>query len=312
LLEKLGSAMAGISKTAPLLVGVSGGRDSMVLLHGLLECGFKKLAVCHLDHTLRGKASAKDAEFVARAAAKLGLPLELARAQTKDYAAANKKSLELAARELRHAFFDGCAQRRRCRRIALAHHADDQVETCLFNFLRGSGAAGLGGMKPGTRIGKLEILRPLLGVGRDEITAWAKSRKIAFREDASNTETVHIRNKLRLEVLPAIEKAVGPSFRSAILRAAGILRSEDDWMESLVPEPGAELSCMQLREMHPALASRFVLRWLRASGIEEPGWRETRTVLALLEKPSPAKANLPGNLHARRRSGRIFLEKGKP
>jgi tRNA(Ile)-lysidine synthase len=312
LLERLRHALAGIPKTSALLVGVSGGRDSMVLLHALKAAGFKNLVVCHLDHCLRGRESTADAKFVRRAAAKLGLPFESALAHTREYATANKKSLELAARELRYAFFQECTRRCGCRRLVLAHHADDQIETCLFNFLRGSGAAGLGGMRPHSKRDGLQILRPLLETTRAQIADWAKAHRIAFREDSSNAETAYTRNKLRLRVLPEIEKAVGPTFRAAILRAADILRSEDAWMDSLVPKPCVQLACRELRAMHPALASRFVLRWLRESGIEEPGWRETRAVLSLIEAESPAKVNLPGGFHARRRAGAIFLEKGAP
>jgi tRNA(Ile)-lysidine synthase len=167
-------------------------------------------------------------------------------------------------------------------------------------------------MRPHSKRDGLQILRPLLETTRAQIADWAKAHRIAFREDSSNAETAYTRNKLRLRVLPEIEKAVGPTFRAAILRAADILRSEDAWMDSLVPKPCVQLACRELRAMHPALASRFVLRWLRESGIEEPGWSETRAVLSLIEAESPAKVNLPGGFHARRRAGAIFLEKGAP
>ncbi len=282
----------------------------MVLLHVLKELGFQKIVVCHLDHTLRGRVSAADGQFVARQAQKLGCKLEQACAHTSDYAAQTKKSLELAARGLRQTFFEACAKRRRCSNLLLAHHADDQVETCLFNFLRGTGAAGLGGMRPVTTMGRLTVWRPLLGVTRAEIIRYQESRRIAHREDASNAETLHTRNKLRHGVIPAIEAVFGPSFSGAVLRAAEILREEEDWMSSLVPAPVKELSCKELRAMHPALRSRTVLRWLRAAGIPEAGRQETLRVLLLLEPDgSPAKVSLPGKSHARRRNGVLFLEK---
>lgn len=307
----LRESLAGISRTRKLLVGVSGGRDSMVLLAALLECGFRNLVVCHLNHTLRGRSSMADERFVRRVAARHGMAAEIARARTGDYAKAHAKSLELAARELRQAFFKDCAKRSGCRTLLLAHHADDQVETCLFNFLRGTGAAGLGGMKPVSTQGNLTVRRPLLAVTRQEIRDYQEKRRISFREDASNAETHHTRNKLRHRVIPAIEEAMGPSFRTAILRAAEILRAEDDWMTGLLPRPEAELPCKALLEIHPAGQARLVLAWLRSRGIPEPGWKETRRVLQLLDKTSgPAKVNLPGNWHARRRAGVLFLEKG--
>ena len=308
----MGLALSGISKTKKLLVGVSGGRDSMVLLHALQRLGFRKLVVCHLDHDLRGKASRADAAFVRRHSLQAGLAFESARAETQTYAATNKKSLELAARELRHAFFAECARRHRCRRLLLAHHADDQIETCLFNFLRGTGPAGLAGIKPVSFLGTLALHRPLLAISRDEIDRYRKLHRIAFREDATNAEALHTRNKLRHEILPAIERALGPSFRKAIPRAAEILRAEDEWMSSLVPPFGKNLSCRELRAMPLALQRRTVRAWLGAQGVPEAGWEETSRVLSLLNSAGPAKVNLPGGLHARRRAGVLFLENPRP
>jgi tRNA(Ile)-lysidine synthase len=305
----LALALEGIPKTKKLLVGVSGGRDSMVLLHALQRVGYRKLVVCHIDHMLRGKAAKADAAFVRRQVAKAGLTFESARARTKDYAIANKKSLELAARELRRAFFAECARKHRCRLILLAHHADDQIETCLFNFLRGSGPAGIAGIKPVSKLGNLAIHRPLLAVSRDDIERYRQLRRIPFREDSSNAEYFHTRNKLRHEILPAIEKMLGPAFRKAIPRAAEILRAEEEWMSSLVPAVAETLSCRDLRAMPLALQRRVARAWLAARGIPEPGWEETCRVLSLLDTAGPAKINLPGDRHARRRAGVIFLEK---
>ena len=290
------------------LVGVSGGLDSMALLHALKRIGFQKLIVCHLDHGLRGKLSCGDAKFVAKQAALLGFEVETARARTRAFAGSAGRSLETAARELRRAFFLECSKRRRCRRLLLAHHADDQVETCLFNFLRGSGAAGLAGMRPESTQNGLLIIRPMLEIPRGEISGFVAANKIAFREDHTNAEIEHTRNRIRNLVIPAIASAFGECFRSAVLRASHIFRIEDEWMESQTPEVPQKLSCSALRAMPDALRCRTVLRWLRRSGVPEPGFAETRRVLSLLDtKTGPAKVSLPGNLHARRRTGEIFL-----
>lgn len=291
------------------LIGVSGGRDSMALLHILVEAGWTNLVVCHLDHGLRGAASTRDATFVRKAAVRLGLPFETARADTAAFARQHGLSLELAARELRHAFFEICARKHRCRRLFLAHHADDQVETILFNFLRGAGAPGLSGMKPASRLGQTEIRRPLLAIRRDEITAYVRRKKIAFREDASNTSPAHTRNRIRHILIPAMEKAVGPAFRPAILRAAAILADENALLESLTPDPAEELSCAEVRALPLPLQRRMMLRWLKERGIAEAGFAEVERVLSLLDSAGgPAKINLPEGRHARRRQGKIFLE----
>jgi tRNA(Ile)-lysidine synthase len=302
------AAMENHPRGQTYLVGVSGGRDSMALLHALKRLGFKKLVVCHLDHGLRGKLSRADAKFVTKQAALLGFEVESARARTKEFAKATGRSIETAARDLRRAFFLECSRRRHCRRLLLAHHADDQVETCLFNFLRGSGAAGLAGMRPDSTLNGLRIFRPMLEIPREEINGFITANKIPFREDHTNAEVAHSRNRVRNIVIPAISQAFGESFRQAVLRASNIFRREDEWMESLTPAVSEKLNCVILRAMPDALRHRTVLRWLRRCGVPEPGYSEIRRVLLLLDaKEGPAKVSLPGNLHARRRAGEIFL-----
>lgn len=280
----------------------------MALLHGLREWGAQNLVVCHLNHGLRGAASRADARLVERTSAKLGYAFELGEADVTSHAATRRISLESAARELRHAFFQSCAQAHRCRMVFLAHHSDDQVETCLFNFLRGSGAAGLSGMKPRATLSGLTMLRPLLATSRAEIALYVHEQKIAFREDESNESRDYTRNRLRHDLIPAIEISFGPTFRSAVLRAAAIFGEEENWMASQVPKPGETLSCQALRDLPLALRRRMVLAWLKTF-LPETGFAETERVLSLLEtEKGPAKINLPGNRHARRRAGKIFLE----
>ncbi len=307
--DKVRAAVVSFSPRRKYLVGVSAGRDSMALFHALREIGYTKLVACHLNHGLRGAAARADAELARKTAQKLGAAFETQRVDVRVLARTEAKSLETAARELRLAFFEACARKHRCSRIFLAHHRDDQVETILFNFLRGSGAAGLSGMKEVSRFHKLEILRPLLGLSRAEITDYAKAARIPFREDRSNADLVHTRNRLRHQVIPEIEKAIGKSFADAVLRAGEILREEDAWMAAQVPTIGEKLRCKELRAMPLALRRRTVLAWLRARGLNEAGYQETSRVLSLLNDGSgPAKVSLPGRAHARRRAGEIFWE----
>jgi tRNA(Ile)-lysidine synthase len=309
LLERLSVALAAWSPRKKYLVAVSGGRDSMALLFALHSLGYRKLVVCHLNHHLRGAAATADARLAGMAARKLGMGFELGEANVRQHAVITKLSLETAARDLRYAFFRSCARDHRCRRIFLGHHADDQIETCLFNFLRGSGAAGLGGMKPLAYAHGLAILRPMLGIMRDEITTFVTERSIPYHDDRSNADLSHTRNMLRNRIIPGIKRTFGLSFAPAILRAAEILREEESWMASLVPEVGQVLSCASLRSLPLALRRRVVLAWLRRAGIEDVGFAETRLVLSLLDaKNGPAKVNLPGGRHARRRAGAIFVE----
>jgi tRNA(Ile)-lysidine synthase len=285
----------------------------MALLFGLHALGYKELIVCHLDHGLRGAHARADSLFVSSVAQRLQYRFDLGEANVRRHAEEKGLSLETAARDLRYAFFESCRRAHRCRRIFLAHHADDQIETCLFNFLRGSGAAGIAGMKPVAYLHQLEIIRPMLEITRSEINKFVGANDFPFREDASNTSSAHTRNRLRARVIPAIQYAVGPSFRAAVLRTAEILRQEDSWMESLVPDVEETLSCDTLRRMPIALRRRVVLRWLRHANIPEPGFAETSLVLSLLDvAKGPPKINLPGNRYARRRAGKLFLEDPKP
>src|SRR2546423_677679 len=188
-------------ETARYLVGVSGGRDSVALLHRLLDLGYKNLVVCHLNHQLRGRSSAADARFVGKLAAKQSLAFELGTADVRALAAKKKLSIEAVAREARYFFFGRTGKRKRCRPFFLAHHADDLVETFLLNLFRGAGTAGLGGMRQVSkrRIDNVDltIVRPLLDLWRDDINEYVRQHRLKFREDASNKNLRPLRNRFR-------------------------------------------------------------------------------------------------------------------
>ena len=303
-----------LSRTARYLVGVSGGRDSVVLLHALLEAGFKRLVVCHLNHGLRGRAAAADARFVAALAKRLGLECESEKVDVARLAANACESIETAARNARYAFFARVARKRRCRALFLAHHAGDQVETFLFNLFRGAGRGGLGGMSPDSertvdRI-RLRLLRPMLGVWREQIDAYIEAEALKFREDESNRAVDFTRNRIRHELLPVLERVFGRDVRGAVWRTAVILRAEEEWLSALAgEETGAELGL--LRKMPLAQQRRRILAWLRTSGVPGVGFDQVEIVRSLLATGPgvPAKVNLPGNWHARRRAKRLFLER---
>ena len=316
--RRLALALASFPPTARCLVGVSGGRDSVALLDGLLAAGFPRLVVCHLDHGLRGRASTGDARFVARLAEARGLPLETGRADVRALAKAAGCSLEAAAREARYRFFAAAAGRRRCRTVFLAHHADDQAETFLFNLLRGAGPAGLAGMAADSerRAGRrtLRIVRPLLGVWRAEIDAYLAERGLEWREDATNTDPAHgTRNALRHEALPLLERVMGRDVRRALWRTADLLGAEEAWLAAMLAEEGApapELPAKSLAAQPLARQRRLLRAWLAARGVTGVGYEEVERVRALLDVAAggPAKVNLPGDRHARRRGGKLFVE----
>ena len=316
--RKLALALANFPPAVRCLVGVSGGRDSVALLDGLLAAGFPRLVVCHLDHGLRGRASTGDARFVARLAAARELPLEAGQADVRALAKSQGCSLETAARAARDRFFAVAAGRRRCRTVFLAHHADDQAETFLFNLLRGAGPAGLAGMALDSerRVGRrtLRIVRPLLGVWRAEIDAYLAARDLEWREDATNTNPAYAtRNALRHEALPLLERVMGRDVRPALWRTADILGAEDAWLAAMLAEEGSpapELPVKSLAGQPLARQRRLLRAWLAARGIAGVGYEEVERVRTLLDVAAggPAKVNLPGGRHARRRGGKLFVE----
>jgi tRNA(Ile)-lysidine synthase len=299
---------------ARYLIGVSGGRDSIALLHWLIDLGYKKLIVCHLNHQLRGRSSDADARFVEELAAKYRVDFELGAANVRVLAKKKKMSMETAAREARYSFFAKAAKRHGCRTIFLAHHADDLVETFFINLFRGAGSAGLVAIRESStrRIDDIEltIVRPFLPVWRKEIDSYVREHRLRFREDASNKNLDPLRNRLRHRVIPYLEKVLGRNIRPTIWRAAAIAVEEENWIDAQLPDSSdAELSVPQLRALSVALQRRTILKWLRAKDISEVGFDVIEHVRSLADRDAAvAKVNLPRDRHARRRAGRIFIE----
>ncbi len=298
------------------LVGVSGGRDSVTLLHWLVRNEFKKLIVCHLNHRLRGRSSLADARFVEKLAARYNLEFALGSVDVRAFATRNKMSIETAARSVRYSFFAATARKRRARLIFLGHHADDLVETLLLNLFRGSGLAGLAGMREISerRVEKvnLTIVRPLLRVWRGEIDKYIRVHHLQFREDLSNADLIPLRNRVRRRLIPYLEKMFGRDIRRNLWRTAAIAVEEESFFDRLVPEKLYEtgvLKVAQLGKMPPALQRRLLRRWLQRAGVSDIGFELIERVRALLNiKSRVARTNLPRNRHVRRRAGKLFLE----
>ena len=202
---------------APVIVGLSGGADSVALLHILTRLGYPCVAA-HCNFHLRNDESDADADFAQQTAEALGLPFRRIDFDTADYARQNGVSTEMAARTLRYEWFETLRRELGAEAIAVAHHRDDNVETVLLNLIRGTGLSGLCGMRP--RNG--HIVRPLLSVDRHQIVRWLVDRHLPFRTDSSNASDVYRRNFVRLRLLPLMEQ-LNPSVRDAILRMAGHL-----------------------------------------------------------------------------------------
>ena len=295
----------------PQLVGISGGRDSIALLHWLHAHGFEKLIAVHLDHRLRAESN-DDAAFAEKFAASLGIECVVGSADVAALAHDERLSIETAARRARHEFFARTAIEHACPRIFLAHHADDQVETFLHNLLRGAGPSGLCGMSAVSTLEmhgtELLLSRPLLGTWREEIDAYIAHHKLPFREDESNADLRFTRNRLRHAAIPALTAALGRDVRAALLRTTELLRAEDEFLSAQPELRGAPdaLQVPLLRSLPLALQRRLIHLWLQRHKVRTVGFAEVESVRGLLDSRG-AKVNLPGGLCARRREKRIFV-----
>jgi len=303
-----------LSPDGRYLVGVSGGRDSIALLHWLVQRGYENLIACHLNHRLRGAASNRDARFVENFVEQYDVDLEIGSADVRGLAKKQKVSIEAAGREARYKFFARVAKLHDAQTILLGHHADDLVETFLINLFRGSGTAGLSAMREVSKRPvddvELTIVRPFLGIWRNEIDEYIKLQRLKFREDESNKDIAALRNRIRRRIIPYLEKTLGRNIRQNIWRAAMIAAEEETWIDSQLPNArGDDLAVGELRELPTALQRREILKWLRAHKIANVGFDVVEEIRSLLQRNARvAKVNLPQDRHVRRRSGKIFIE----
>lgn len=199
---------------ANIIVGVSGGADSVALLDVLHSLQYNCI-VAHCNFHLRGEESNRDAFFVENLCHKYGLTFESIDFDTEVYAETHSISIEMAARELRYDWFERLRKMYSADYIAVAHHQDDSVETILLNLARGTGIRGLTGISPKNGY----VIRPLLCVGRHDIMVYLKERELTYVDDSTNSEDLYTRNKIRLNIIPSLEE-INPSVKQAILRTS--------------------------------------------------------------------------------------------
>ncbi|HZB26562.1 MAG TPA: tRNA lysidine(34) synthetase TilS [Vicinamibacterales bacterium] len=249
-----------------VLVAISGGADSVTLLHVLLELQARgALAVAgagHFNHRLR-PAAAEDERFCRALVDELGVPLQVGSADVRGLARAERRSIEDAARRARYTFLGAAAERVAADAIAVGHSREDQAETFLLRLLRGAGSRGLAGIHPCAG----RVIRPFLDIPRVAIRDYAAARGLRFREDESNADVSVPRNRVRHELLPLLAR-FSPSAVEAVARAAESAREDEDFLNRaaidlsgsivLMTDHGAVLDAPSLSQVHPALASRVV------------------------------------------------------
>lgn len=207
-----------------LVVAVSGGPDSVALVHILSKLGLD-LHIAHLNHGLRGEESDQDAKHVEDIAQSLLLPYTIEKR-----AIPQTGSLQQEARRIRYGFFKDICEKHSTDTVVLAQHGDDQLETVFMNFFRGAGLTGLSGIKRISRYHGLTLIRPLLKVRKEEILSYLKENQINYRIDSSNLKEKYLRNRFRLKILPWLENQLGPGFKEAILSNVEVLQQEEDFL----------------------------------------------------------------------------------
>jgi tRNA(Ile)-lysidine synthase len=297
-----------------VLVAVSGGPDSMCLLHILSQLQKElriSLHIAHLDHQLRGEASEADARFIAELALKWYIPATIEKRDVPGYQAEHGLSLEEAAREVRYLFLAQTAQKVGAECVAVGHTLNDQVETILLHIIRGTGARGLRGLQPQQVLDfsglTIRVIRPLLAVSREDTESCCASLAITPCLDASNLSLVPLRNRVRLELLPLL-KSYNPGIFESLLRTSRIARDDQAFLDEAGGEIWAKLAQKEeTRLVFPREAFRSLApalqRWLLRKGIEELlgtlkdiETRHIEIILEVLEKPAGRQVSLPGGL----------------
>ena len=304
-----------------IIAGVSGGPDSMAMLHILSklqeEFGFQ-LAVAHLNHGLRPEAD-DEQEMVALTCAGWGIPFYSQSIDIREQAARQKKTLEEAGRDCRYQYFNQLAHQLGADRIATAHHQDDQAESVLLHLLRGSGIRGLRGIMPVN--GKL--IRPLLGISRQEIEQYIIEQNIPSCLDLSNQDTEFLRNRIRWQLIPILEE-YNPRIKETLAGLADTAREENDVMEKAVaacwPEASREqddglyLDCAIISSLHPAYQKRLIMTALgQVSGHTDWSRGDVIRVWELLQQPgSSTTIDLKQKLKARKVYNQLILASNFP
>ena len=258
-------------------VAVSGGADSIALLRILHTLEYP-CSVFHLNHQLRGEASDQDEAFVKATADELGLPCFIQRVDVAQWARSKNISLEMAGREARHAFFHAQS----CNTIALAHHANDQLETLLMRLMRGSGLSGLGGMSFAHHMKNQTFVRPMLTLRKKEIVDWLNAEGFAWREDQTNQHLEPMRNRIRHTLMPVLEDEPSFDILKTLHRSTQLLQEEDAWLD-------AQAASLTVNTAHSAplvLRRRWLRSWLHNAGVTPLSFERTQHLAHALANPN--------------------------
>lgn len=305
-----------IAKPEKILAAVSGGADSVCLLHVLHEAGYA-VEVAHFDHTTRDGASGEDAAFVRELAERLSLPFHCERRPIPAEAEASPLSFEEYAREARYTFLLRTAREAGCTVLATGHHAGDQAETVLMRILRGTTPHGLAGIPIIRDAGGIRIVRPLLECTRENILAFVEERGLAYRVDHTNADTRHFRNRVRHELLPLLCREYNPKTRGALLRLGEAQRCDNELLDALAES--ALRDCLvedgvvdrgRFGALHRALQGRCLLKLAWRAGADPPYDRVNGAIKFMTAAPAGRRFDLGGGvvLANGRETSEVLLE----
>ena len=309
-----------------VIVGVSGGVDSVVLLHVLMALRDEydlSLVVAHLDHGIRGEESRREGDFVRDLAQGMGLPFETALADVPALARKKRISVQEAAREARYGFYEEVRRRNNGQKVATGQTADDQAETILMRVIRGAGLRGLKGIPPFRGEG---FIRPLIETSREEVEKYADKEGLSFITDSSNIKDIYLRNRVRHDLIPHLEREYNPSIRVGLTRMASILSREDDYLDRKAEEAMAglikgtadelSLDIPRLKAFHEAIGFRVLQKMLAI--VLGGDLRRIKTVhldgvFRLLTHRAPNKVLcLPQGIYAEKHYAELFIRRGRP
>lgn len=313
-----------IEKGETVFVAVSGGCDSVTLLHLLtkLRKPWKlKLGILHVNHQLRGKASNQDEAFVRKLAAKWKIPVFVARVDVKGTAWERKISLEEAAREARYQFFEKMGKAKRAQKIAVAHTQDDQAETVLMRVITGTGLQGIQAIRPKRKLNNMYIIRPLIEVPRRTIREFAKANSIRFREDRTNRSLQFLRNRIRLKLLPFLEQ-FNPQVKKTLARLPHVLDVDlaflDETAEMFYKQLASQKHSDEIRfpktsflKLKPAIQYRLIGRALKKLADTELDFDHWNVFLDHLMTERRFRLQFPKGLFASVSADRVSIGRSK-
>lgn len=302
----------GMKTDGVLLLGLSGGADSSLLI-SLLPLFHSGAAVAvHVNHQIRGEAAESDEKFCRELCAKLEIPLEVYRIDVPALAKASGKGLEETGRDARRDCFIKTAAKYGADTLALAHNADDRAETLIFNLCRGAGMNGMCGIKPIGSLGRLRIIRPLIRVGKAEILSYCVRNGVGYVQDATNSDTDYTRNYIRHEILPRLER-VNPAYLSNLNSACEAADECEKLVSSLAAPYLREDGRLFVKELlalpQPVFASVVSSEFERAAGFS-PESRHIRLIHGfLITSENGGRLQLPGGVYLCRDAERVFFSR---